>query len=234
MSEAKRARLDPEAVAQAEQDNFEDLEKIQEDIEGLNDRASEEVLEIEKKYNGLRRPLFKKRSAILRKIPNFWGQAILHHEMLAEMMEAKDREVLKHLVELDVEDFDDLKSGYKITFTFSENPYFSNKTLSKEFRYTQEGELEVTPTPIQWKPGMDITKRGDSEDDDESGGKRGREEKESFFKWFDAEDQEVELGDIIKEDLWPNPVKYYTDVRNDDDDDEQGEEEEDDEGEEQS
>lgn len=34
---------------------------------------------------------------------------------------------------LEVEEFDDIKSGYRINFHFDENPYFENKILTKEF-----------------------------------------------------------------------------------------------------
>lgn len=34
---------------------------------------------------------------------------------------------------LEVEEFEDIKSGYRIHFHFDENSYFENKTLTKEF-----------------------------------------------------------------------------------------------------
>ena len=32
-----------------------------------------------------------------------------------------------------IEEFDDIKSGYQISFTFDENAFFTNKELKKEF-----------------------------------------------------------------------------------------------------
>mmetsp|Transcript_26481 Transcript_26481/g.43349 ORF Transcript_26481/g.43349 Transcript_26481/m.43349 type:complete len:254 (-) Transcript_26481:126-887(-) len=236
MTESKRPKIEsPEN--NFDQDTFDKLESIQEDIEKLNDKASEDVLEIEKKYNAKRRPLYKRRNEFLAKIPNFWQIAFSNHDMLSDLLDERDKDVLRFLTEVDVEDFDDLKTGYKITFSFDENPYFTNRSLFKEFRYTADGDLTVKPSKIEWKPGKDLTKREDEdeeedEDEDGKGGhKRDREEKDSFFKWFDADDQEVELGDIIKEDLWPNPVKYFTEVQDDDEegesDGEEGDEDED-------
>jgi hypothetical protein len=39
--------------------------------------------------------------------------------------------VLLLLLQVDVEDFDDIKSGFRVKFTFAENPFFTNRC---EFR----------------------------------------------------------------------------------------------------
>ena len=41
--------------------------------------------------------------------------------------------------------------------------------------------------------------------------KRQHEEPESFFTWFtDHSDAGAdELGEVIKDDIWPNPLQYY-------------------------
>ena len=54
------------------------------------------------------------------------------------------------------------------------------------------------------------------------GGKRTADESESFFNWFNDEDQDLELGEIIKEDLWPNPGKYYHGLADDEEEGEEG------------
>ena len=51
-------------------------------------------------------------------------------------------------------DFDDIKSGFKITFNFRENVYFSDEQLSKTFNYSEDGVLTIRGTVPQWKPGM--------------------------------------------------------------------------------
>lgn len=50
-----------------------------------------------------------------------------------------------------VEEFDDIKSGYRIKLFFDENPFFQNSELVKEFHL---GNIEPTSstTEIQWKP----------------------------------------------------------------------------------
>merc|ERR1711982_244643 len=38
----------------------------------MNEKASEEILKVEQKYNLLRRPFFEKRNSIIGRIPKFW------------------------------------------------------------------------------------------------------------------------------------------------------------------
>ena len=59
---------------------------------------------------------------------------------------------------IQVEEFDDIKSGYRIKLTFDENPFLSNKELVKEF-FLGSAEPTSTSTKIEWKEGMDVVKR---------------------------------------------------------------------------
>ncbi|OWK10769.1 SET, partial [Cervus elaphus hippelaphus] len=63
--------------------------------------------------------------------------------------------------------------------------------------------------------------------------KRQHEEPESFFTWFtDHSDAGAdELGEVIKDDIWPNPLQYYL-VPDMDDEEGEGEEDDDDDEEE--
>ena len=60
--------------------------------------------------------------------------------------------------------------------------------------------------------------------------KRQHQEPESFFIWFtDHSDAGAdELGEVIKDDIWPNPLQYYL-VPDMDDEEGEGEEDNDDE-----
>ena len=72
----------------------------------------------------------------------------------------------------------------------------------------------------------DLTKRETEEMNNK--GKRKHEEPESFFSWFnDPGDAGAdELGEVIKDDIWPNPLQYYLvpegELDEDEDDDEEG------------
>ena len=77
-----------------------------------------------------------------------------------------------------------------------------------------------------------MTKRS-SQTQNKASRKRQHEEPESFFTWFtDHSDAGAdELGEAIKDDIWPNPLQYYL-VPDVDDEEGKGEEEDDDEEEE--
>ena len=55
---------------------LEEIDACQNDIDALNEKASEEILKVEQKYNKLRKPHFEKRNDLIRKIPNFWVTAV--------------------------------------------------------------------------------------------------------------------------------------------------------------
>ena len=60
---------------------LEEIDSCQNEIDSLNEKASEEILKVEQKFNKLRRPFFDKRNDLIRKIPNFWVTAVslLYH-----------------------------------------------------------------------------------------------------------------------------------------------------------
>ena len=41
------------------------------------------------------------------------------------------------------------------------------------------------------------------------GRKRGHQEPQSFFCWFTEQEAGDELGEVIKDDIWPNPIQYF-------------------------
>lgn len=211
--------------------SIEKLQEIQDELEKVNEEASDKVLEVEQKYNEIRRPVYRKRNEIIQSIPDFWLTAFLSHPALADLLTEEDQKIFKYLVSLDVEDFKDVKSGYSITFSFSPNPYFEDAKLTKTFSFSDEGTTDITGTTIKWKEGMGIA-NGDQE---KKGNKRTLVE-ESFFTWFNENQQKSlaegftdEVAEIIKEDLWPNPLKYFNNEADeedfDDDEDEDDEEE---------
>ncbi|EHB18043.1 Protein SET [Heterocephalus glaber] len=167
---------------------MEHIDEVQNEIDRLNEQASEEILKAEQKYNKLHQPFFQKR--------------------------------------VKVTEFEDIKSGYRIGFYFDENPYFENKVLSKEFHLNESGGPSSRSTEIKWKSGKDLTKHS-SQTQNKASRKRQHEEPESFFIWFaDHSDAGAdELGEVIKDDVWPNPLQCFLvpDV-----DDEGGDGEEDD------
>ncbi|KAI3454660.1 hypothetical protein Pfo_011323 [Paulownia fortunei] len=210
--------------------SIEKLQEIQDELEKINEEASEKVLEVEQKYNVIRKPVYDKRNDIIKSIPDFWLTAFMSHPALSELLTEEDQKIFKYLNNLEVEDFKDVKSGYSITFKFNTNPYFEDTKLTKTFTFLEEGITKITATSIKWKEGMGIP-NGVAEE--KKGNKRSHAE-ESFFTWFNDSEHKGdmyeihdEVADIIKDDLWPNPLTYFNneadeeDLEMDDDDDDE-------------
>uniref|UniRef100_A0A671DV31 SET nuclear proto-oncogene n=1 Tax=Rhinolophus ferrumequinum TaxID=59479 RepID=A0A671DV31_RHIFE len=179
-----------------QQEAIEHIDEVQNEIDRLNEQASEEILKVEqKKYNKLRQPFFQKRSKLITKIPNFGVTTFVNHPQVSALLGEEDEEALHYLTRVEVTEFEDIKSGYRIDFYFDENPYFKNKFLSKEFHLNESGDPSSKSTEIKWKSGKNLTKHLT----------------ESFFTWFtDHSDAGAdELGEVIKDDIWPNQLQYY-------------------------
>ncbi|XP_078444796.1 NAP1-related protein 2-like [Wolffia australiana] len=199
--------------------SIEKLQEIQDEIEKVNEEASDKVLEVEQKYNEIRRPVYVKRNEIIQSIPDFWLTAFMSHPALGELLNEEDEKIFKHLVSLDVEDSRDVKSGYSITFSFSPNPYFEDTKLTKTFSFFDDGTTNITGSKIRWKEGKDIANDAAPKSKE---GKRSFHD-ESFFTWFSETQNknlpdgfQDEVAEIIKEDLWPNPLKYFNNEVDDD------------------
>jgi hypothetical protein len=101
------------------------------------------------------RPVYEARRAVVKSLPRFWGTALAQHDQLAVYMAGQDdMRALAHITDLWVE-YDSIESrAFTIVFVsayslahgrakyntvtqeFSENPYFSDKLLKKEYKYT--------------------------------------------------------------------------------------------------
>lgn len=53
---------------ETEESLLEEIDTCQNDIDTLNEQASEEILKVEHKFNKLRKPFFEKRSSIISKV----------------------------------------------------------------------------------------------------------------------------------------------------------------------
>jgi len=177
-----------EGLESEHQDVVEQIDAVQNQIDGLNEQASEEILQVEQKYNNLRKPFFFKRAEMIKKIPKFWVTVFVNHPQISALLDEEDEEALHYLTSVEVEEFEDIKSGYRIKFHFSENPYFHNELICKEFMLSDSGEQTCQSTEIKWKDNMDLTKR-QSEINVKAGQKRQHEEPESFFSWFNDQSE---------------------------------------------
>ncbi|KAK8687622.1 hypothetical protein V6N13_086426 [Hibiscus sabdariffa] len=206
--EEKGVEKDSEQIDTALVFSIEKLQEIQDELEKVYEEASEEILEVEQKYNEIRKPFSS-------------------HPVLGELLTEEDQKIFKHISSIEVEDFKDLKSGFSISFNFNPNPYFEDTKLTKTFTFLDEG-VKITATQIKWKKDMGLSNGANHE---KKGNKRQFAD-ESFFMWFtdaqqkdDMDEIHDEVAEIIKEDLWPNPLTYFNNEADEEDFDGDGEEE---------
>jgi nucleosome assembly protein 1-like 1 len=100
-------------------------------------------------------------------IPEFWLSAMKNQISLAEMITERDEEALKHLTDIRMEYLD--RPGFRLIFEFSENEFFTNKTISKTYYYKDEngygGDFiydHAEGSKIEWKADQDLTLRLES------------------------------------------------------------------------
>jgi len=171
-------------------------------------------------------------------IPEFWLSAMKNQVSLAEMITDRDEEALKHLTDIRMEYLD--RPGFRLIFEFAENPFFSNKTISKSYFYQEEsgygGDFvydHAEGDKIEWKSGKDLTIRVDSKKQRNKNTKQTRVVKvtvptESYFNFFSppkapsGDDDDVasdieerleldyQLGEDIKEKLIPRAIDWFT------------------------
>jgi len=59
---------------------------VQNEIDRLNEQASEEILKVEQKYNKMRQPHFQRRTELISNIPNFWVTAFVNHPQVIGLL----------------------------------------------------------------------------------------------------------------------------------------------------
>nr|XP_016464259.1 PREDICTED: NAP1-related protein 2-like [Nicotiana tabacum] len=210
--------------------SIEKLQEIQDELEKINEKASDEVLEVEQKYNKIRKPVYDKRNDVISSISDFWLTAFLSHPVLGNLLTEEDQKIFKFVSSIEVEDSKDVKSGHSITFNFKPNPYFENSKLSKTYTFLEDGPTKITATTIKWKEGMGIP---NGVADKKKGNKRSLAEERSANFYLAFLRVLISVAEIIKDDLWPNPLNYFDhepdeeDIEGDEGKDSGGSEEED-------
>ncbi|XP_069468277.1 protein SET-like [Ambystoma mexicanum] len=190
-----------------QQETVGQLERVQQEINRLDRLGITEIYKINMKYNKLCQPFFQKRSELITKIPNFWATTLMGHPRIRLLLEEVDKDVLHYLNRVNVTDSED---SYRIDFHFEVNPYFENRVLSKEFLQKEGKKAWTESTEIKWKAGEGLNKCICQTASSELLRKRPRRGQGSIFFWFTERCSAVdEFLEILKDDIWLNPLLYY-------------------------
>lgn len=102
-------------------------------------------------------------------IPYFWLTVFKNVEMLADMVQDHDEPIVKHLEDVRVSYSDREPYGFTLHFVFSENEYFTNTELTKEYELRVEPEetdpfgyegveiVKCKGCTIDWNKGKNVT-----------------------------------------------------------------------------
>jgi nucleosome assembly protein 1-like 1 len=163
------------------------------------------------------------------KIPEFWLKVFMNSDVIGEHVEEKDEAILRCLEKVEGGKSEDHKKIW-VDFFFSENEWFTNTQIHKEFELDEDVIKKSSGDQIQWKEGKNITIKIVKKKNKKKGGeKKTKEVKEkSFFNFFldieidsDEEEEEEENQDVedleaqyeiaqaLYEDIIPKSLEYY-------------------------
>jgi len=218
-SPALEPKEDPKKVAEkdGEEEKEEDPPLVKE-LKALDDKYLElereyekEIQILQKKYTAMQVPILEERTKVLTTNPpdgpatgtpalsGFWATAMKNHPAFESVIEEWDEPVLEYIRDITKSNIDenDSNKGFRLTFHFAENPYFSNETLEKEYHveesspYTQEVEVTlIKASEIEWKEGKDVTIEKVAKKVKGGGAKKAKQKKEkeeprdSVFRHF--------------------------------------------------
>ncbi|KAF2179780.1 hypothetical protein K469DRAFT_673529 [Zopfia rhizophila CBS 207.26] len=141
-----------------------------EELSVLESEFDDVELEIIRKSNALNAPLYKKRAAVVAKIPHFW--ALVFEQSPPEVdnfIQPSDSKVFAECLEtfevsrFEIDDPKGSPRSFSIKFGFGDNEYFEDRVLEKKFwfRKALDGDgwqgLVSEPVKISWKKGKDMT-----------------------------------------------------------------------------
>ncbi|XP_021514597.1 testis-specific Y-encoded-like protein 4 [Meriones unguiculatus] len=179
------------------------LEAIDQELSNVNAQADRAFLQLERKFGRMRRLHMQRRSFIIQNIPGFWVTAFRNHPQLSPMISGQDEDMMRYMINLEVEELKHPRAGCKFKFIFQSNPYFRNEGLVKEYERRSSGRVVSLSTPVRWHRGQEP----------QAHIHRNREGNTipSFFNWFSDHSllEFDRIAEIIKGELWSNPLQYY-------------------------
>ncbi|XP_053437279.1 testis-specific Y-encoded protein 3-like [Nycticebus coucang] len=190
---------------------LEALEVLQLGLEPVNARASRAHARLKRSLCQRRKAYLDHRRAVIQGIPGFWAKVFVNHPQMSILMSNQDEGILHYMTNLEVEELRNPSGCCKIILFFWNNPYFSNKVISKEYFIEITGwalRMEYRAsysTPIQWYQDYEL----------KAYSRRHHNSSLNFFNWFSDHNvtESYRIAEIIIKDLWLNPLYYYRRIK---------------------
>lgn len=135
---------------------------------------------------------------------NFWLETLQSFRITSELIQEHDEPILSFLQDIRVVLFDKKPYGYTLEFHFAENPYFTNKCLTKTYELKTDVDVKdpfayegpdlarTVGCKIDWKQGKNVTVKVTKKKLKAKNKKQlpkvitKEEKQESFFQFFDT------------------------------------------------
>ncbi|XP_067580991.1 testis-specific Y-encoded protein 1-like [Pseudorca crassidens] len=177
------------------------LQALQLELSTLNTQASRTYTRLKRRICQRRESHLDGRSAIIQGIPGFWTRAIMNHPQISAVISDQDEDLLSYMINLEVKELGHPRHHCKLKFFFRPNPYFWNDVILKEYHLSIAGYRASRSTRIYWF--WDYERGAPSHRQDPTG--------LHFLTWLSDHNcpGSNKIAEIIGEDLWPNPLRYY-------------------------
>jgi nucleosome assembly protein 1-like 1 len=191
------------SLAPAQQACVQALEKLHSDSETLKVRYRKEQRSLDRKYEELVSPMFRRRASIIsgeaessrpgEGIPEFWLRCMKQNAAMRENITARDEHVLKYLIDVRSVTLPEEEGiGFRLEFVFKPNDFFTNDVLCKTYYMLDSDFHDVDRaqgTVIDWKENRNLTvktirKRQRKKNSNETRIVVKTEPCESFFNFF--------------------------------------------------
>ncbi|KZV70339.1 hypothetical protein PENSPDRAFT_734817 [Peniophora sp. CONT] len=229
-----------------------EVELTEEQVNQLDEFTKElkrAELILERRAQEMLVPLYNKRRELFKNIDKFWYIALFRHQTLKFTAQHEaDKTALSYLEDIWVIRDKIEPKVFSLEFTFKENPYFSDRVLTKEYKYQPSADAQpldadgvgehmldfswdtdvvVVPTKINWKDAdKALTKLYPVVYDDED--PEAMQDPGSFFNFFEGNKDPMDVGPSIANDVFPDAIQYFTGTMEDSEWGSDGEDEEDD------
>ena len=215
------------------------IRKLHNEVQNLDAEYKKERIALEQKYLALKQPILENRNKIVsgeieapadetsessepepaseseepvNGIPGFWLQCLGAHHITGDLICEDDVPALEALTGISCE-YDVNFTSFTLTFSFAENEFFTNKTLTKKYGVSPDLLDEKAPaltsnegSEIDWKPSKNLTVTEIKKKQKAKSGKNKGQvrtivktvPKASFFHYFSTpteEDEEEEQED---------------------------------------
>lgn len=159
----------------------------------LSNELMQKMMALESETNSKKVPIFAERDSQLASVDGFWARTIENHPSHGNWIFGQDRELLKYISGISIEEIEPDHHHFKIVMSLKGNPFIANEKLWR----TVTGQENEETGPVDWVGEAKPTGL-------------------SFFSFFDANAQNKldpqtisDITHVLRYELHQNPFTFY-------------------------